>query len=234
MVQMIEAHKRHFEDLNWLKAHWLFSFASYNDPRNEGFGRLVVFNDDVVMPGESIRMHSHEDLDIITIMLHGEITHEDDIGNRTLLKAGFSQRLFAGTGVRHAERNLGAEPAHFYQIWLTPQAKGVVPSYSHNRFFKEDWKNSLMPIASGRGHEGALRLSSDTVIHQCCLDSGRGIVFEPGPKRKVFVYITFGDVVINGRRFSGGDQARIQSEERIDLRSESLKGAEFVLIDLQD
>ena len=118
MIHVIRADDRHFTDFGWLKTYWLFSFSEYYDPVNIQFGALRVFNDDVVAPHTGFGTHPHQEMEIITIVLDGEVTHEDSLGTKAVIRAGDVQRMSAGTGIRHSEFNLGEVPAHFYQIWL--------------------------------------------------------------------------------------------------------------------
>ena len=110
MIEIIKATDRHFNDFQWLQTYWLFSFSSYFDPHNIQFGALRVFNDDVVQPGMGFPTHPHEEMEIITIVLAGEMTHKDSMGNKSVIKAGDVQRMSAGTGLTHSEFNLAQNP----------------------------------------------------------------------------------------------------------------------------
>jgi len=129
MIHVIRADERHFTDFGWLKTYWLFSFSEYYDPTNIQFGALRVFNDDVVAPHTGFGTHPHEEMEIITIVLDGEVTHEDSLGTKAVMRAGDVQRMSAGTGIQHSEFNLGEAPVHFYQFWLYPDICGLAPSY---------------------------------------------------------------------------------------------------------
>ncbi|OQW95695.1 MAG: hypothetical protein BWK77_07025 [Verrucomicrobia bacterium A1] len=118
MTQVIRAAQRHFSDFGWLKTFWLFSFSDYYDPENVQFGTLRVFNDDVVAPGTGFPAHPHQEMEIITVVLEGEMTHEDSMGNQAVIRAGDVQRMSAGTGLTHSEFNLADKPVHFYQVWV--------------------------------------------------------------------------------------------------------------------
>jgi redox-sensitive bicupin YhaK (pirin superfamily) len=148
MIQVIRASERHFTDYNWLQTYWLFSFADYYDPDNIQFGALRVVNDDVVQPHKGFGTHPHEEMEIITIVLEGEVTHADSLGTKAVIRAGDVQRMSAGTGIRHSEFNLGDVPAHFYQIWLYPDTRGVEPGYGQQSFAAADRTNRLLPVAS--------------------------------------------------------------------------------------
>ena len=140
MLEIIKSGQRHFSDFGWLKTFWLFSFASYFDPKNLQFGPLRVFNDDVVEPGTGFPTHPHNEMEIITVVLEGEMTHEDSMGNKAVIKVGDVQRMSAGTGLTHSEFNLAETPVHFYQIWILPDTPGLKPSYDQRNFQPRDWQ----------------------------------------------------------------------------------------------
>ena len=167
MIQVIRADERHFTDFDWLKTYWLFSFSEYYDPTNIQFGALRVFNDDVVAPHTGFGTHPHEEMEIITIVLDGEVTHEDSLGTKAVMRAGDVQRMSAGTGIHHSEFNLGEVPAHFYQIWIYPDTSGLPPSYDQKSFAGTVWTNRLVPVASGQGVPDVV-----TFQHRCDALSG--------------------------------------------------------------
>jgi redox-sensitive bicupin YhaK (pirin superfamily) len=150
MIRVIRANTRHFTDFGWLQTYWLFSFAEYYDPDNIQFGALRVFNGDVVQPQSGFGTHPHEEMEIITLVLDGEVTHEDSLGNRAVIQAGDVQRMSAGTGIRHSEFNRSDHPVHFYQIWIYPDRRGLVPSYDQKRITGVSQKNRLLPVALGQ------------------------------------------------------------------------------------
>jgi redox-sensitive bicupin YhaK (pirin superfamily) len=229
-MTLIRASERHAGDFGWLKTYWLFSFAHYYDPRNIQFGALRVFNDDVVQPGTGFPTHPHEEMEIVTVVLSGEITHEDSMGTRAVIRAGDVQRMSAGTGLTHSEFNLAAEPVHFYQIWIYPDETGLPPSYDQRTFDPEAWKNRLLPVASGQGRAGAVTFHTNATIYRAGLEAGREITFTPDGARRVFVYLTQGELTVNGERLGTNDQARIEAEET--LRLQAVRDAQFVLIDV--
>jgi len=230
MIRIIKAGQRHFSDFGWLKTFWLFSFAEYNDPANINFGSLRVFNDDIVGPGTGFPSHRHHEMEIVTIVLSGEITHEDSMGNKTVIKAGDVQRISAGKGITHSERNLGESPVHFYQIWILPDRLGLKPSYDQKSFAPSDWGNRLLPVASGRRIDGAVSFHSDSAIYRCALDEGREIEHIGDESRMSFIYVTEGELRVNGETLAKGDQARVKGESRLAFKAGKL--AEFILIDV--
>lgn len=231
MIRIIKAGERHFNDFGWLKTYWLFSFSDYFDPRNVQFGSLRVFNDDVVEPGTGFPTHPHEEMEIITVVLDGEMTHEDSMGNRTVIRSGDVQRMSAGTGLTHSEFNLAGKPVHFYQIWIQPDRRGLRPTYDQKTFKATDWRNRLCPVASGQGIPGAVTFHADASIYRCDLEKGKDVSLERTAGRRIFVYVTSGGLSVNGQTLAAADQARIEIEEPLVLKA--LQPAGFILIDVR-
>jgi len=229
MIRIIAAAARHHEEIEWLSTYWLFSFSDYYDPENVHFALLRVFNDDVIAPQAGFPLHGHQEMEIITIPLSGELTHEDNAGHRAVVRAGDVQRMSAGTGIRHAEMNLGSEPAHLYQIWFFPTQPGIVPDYAQRAFAPVAWQNRLLPLVSGHSLPDTLTMNADATLYRAALDSGTVIDFTPRG-RNVFIYLTSGAVIVNDATLSAGDQARITGEAV--LRLTAVEGAEMMLIDM--
>ncbi|UCG51193.1 MAG: pirin family protein [Candidatus Latescibacterota bacterium] len=230
MINVIPADKRHFSNFGWLKTYWLFSFSEYYDPENVQFGSLRVFNDDIVEPGQGFPTHPHREMEIITVVLDGEITHKDSMGNSGVVKAGEVQRMSAGRGLTHSEFNMGNEPLHLYQIWIYPGTPGLEPGYDQKPFDPSLWKNTLFAVASGQGHERAVSFHADATIYRADLETGVSVDVSTSESRKIFVYVTSGDVVINGKPVAEKDQARIDRETA--LKIEGATDASFVMIDV--
>ena len=230
MIKIIPADQRHFSDFGWLKTYWLFSFSSYYDPDNIQFGALRVFNDDVVEPGTGFPTHPHEEMEIITVVLEGEMTHEDSMGNRSVIRKGDVQRMSAGTGLTHSEFNLADEPVHFCQIWIFPDERGLSPSYDQKRFDPAAWKNRMLPVASGQGLPNTVTFHTDATLYLADLDTGRDLVFETADSRRTFVYTTAGELAINEQAVREKDQARIDAEDTIHIKA--LKPSSLILINV--
>lgn len=230
MIDIVRAKDRHFTDFGWLKTYWLFSFSNYYDPGNIQFGALRVFNDDVVEPSTGFPTHPHREMEIVTIVLDGEITHKDSMGNQSVIRAGDVQRMSAGTGLSHSEFNHGSKPVHFYQIWIYPDESKLEPSYDQKSFDPSLWSNRLYAVASGEGHEDAVSFHADATIYRCSLEAGKEVDTEPGTDRRIFVYVTAGAVSLNGEQLTMGDQARVDLEDRVRLVAED--DSEFILIDI--
>lgn len=229
-IEIIKADSRHFSNFGWLETYWLFSFSSYFDPHNIQFGALRVFNDDIVQPGKGFPTHPHEEMEIITIVLDGEMTHEDSMGNRTVIRAGDVQRMSAGTGLTHSEFNLAQKPVHFYQIWIFPDKAGLRPTYDQKSFLPNQWKNRLFPMASGQNLPGAVTFHTDATIYRCELDKGVDVTFKDTTGRRIFVYLTKGRLSANGNWMAAKDQARIDIDERLFLKADAQ--SDFILIDV--
>ena len=230
MIEVIKADKRHFSDFGWLQTYWLFSFSSYFDPHNIQFGALRVFNDDVVRPGTGFPTHPHEEMEIITIVLEGEMTHQDSMGNKAVIKAGDVQRMSAGTGLTHSEFNLAEDPIHFYQIWIFPDESGLEPTYDQRNYDAKEWRNRLLPVASGQNIEKTVTFHTDATIYRCGLDAGMAVNHKAAAGRRIFVYLTEGKVKANGETLRAKDQARIDIDGPLALKAQ--QDSELILIDV--
>jgi redox-sensitive bicupin YhaK (pirin superfamily) len=230
VIKTIRASERYFSDFGWLKTYWLFSFDHYHDAANMQFGSLRVFNDDVVAANNGFPTHPHREMEIITTVLAGEVTHEDSMGNRTVIKAGEVQRMSAGTGITHSEYNRGETPVHLYQIWILPDERRLKPSYDQRSFSADERKNRLLLVASGQTSADAVSLNTDATIYMSDFDAGHIVHFPVKDSRGVFVYVTSGDLGINDERLTTKDQARITDVDRLKL--EAYDDTSFILIDV--
>jgi redox-sensitive bicupin YhaK (pirin superfamily) len=229
VIRIIPPDERHFTDFGWLQTYWLFSFSNYYDPSNLRHGALRVFNDDVVQPGAGFPTHPHQEMEITTIVLSGEITHEDSMGNRSVIKAGDVQRMSAGTGLTHSEFNRAEGPVLFYQIWIQPGAKGLEPSYDQRSYEATAWKNQVFPVASGKPIPDTVTMHADATIYRASLDGGKDLEFDIGRERKLFLYLTAGELELNGGKLTGKSQARVAGETKLLLEAATDSG--FILID---
>lgn len=214
-----------------IDARHSFSFADYNDPKHMGFRALRVLNEDRVVPGAGLPEHGHEDMEIVTIVLKGAIEHRDNLGNSAVIRAGEVQRMSAGTGIRHAERNPSAdERNHLLQIWIIPAETGGPPSYEQKSFAEGRARNRWVAIASCDGHDGSLTLRQDTTMEIARLDDGATLTRGLDPARGYWVQIIAGIAGLNGTEMREGDGAAITSESRLTFTAET--DAEVLLIDL--
>ncbi|HPR64103.1 MAG TPA: pirin family protein [Thermoanaerobaculia bacterium] len=231
MIHHVPAEQRHFNDFEWLKTYWLFSFSDYRDPDNNRFGPLRVFNDDIVEPGTGFPTHPHREMEIVTVVLEGEVTHEDSMGSRTVIGPGEVQRMSAGTGVTHSEYNRGKTPVHLCQVWFLPDRPGLTPSYEQKQFAEAQWKGSLLPLASGRGASGAVSIHADATLYRCALEKGGRLPYFTGQGRGVFLYLLSGKLTLKGQALEAGDQVRTEGEDTLTFEAESL--SDLILIDVK-
>jgi len=230
MIDVIPSTKRHFTDMGWLQTYWLFSFSNYYDPENVNHGVLHVFNDDIVQPGKGFGIHPHEEMEIISIVLDGEMEHQDTMGNKTVIKKHDVQRMTAGTGLQHSEWNNGDTPVHFFQIWVLPQKRGLTPSYDQKSFNPESWENQLTLLAGENSENSAVSLNTDASVYRAELEAGQLITYQTTEERKLFSYIISGEARIDGLLLGTRDQARIRAQKSLELRGESR--TDILLVDI--
>lgn len=230
---MIE--RRKFEDLGhadhgWLRARHHFSFADYHDPARMGWGSLRVWNDDEIAPGTGFPPHPHADMEIITYVREGAITHEDDLGNRGRTEAGDVQVMSAGTGIRHAEYNREPGPTRIFQIWILPTQRGGRPSWGTRPFPKGDRAGRFVTLASGLpGDADALSIRTDARVAGATLRAGERAEYALGAGRHAYLVPAGGALEVNGVRLNARDGAAIRDESV--LRVRALEGAEILLVD---
>ncbi len=230
MIKIIPPEQRHFTDFGWLKTYWLFSFGDYYDPKNIQHGRLRVLNDDVVEPGHGFSIHPHEEMEIISLILSGEMVHKDTMGNEITIRAGEAQRMSAGTGLYHSEWNHTDEPVHFFQIWVLPDKDKLPPSYDQKAFSPQSWHNRFALLASDKGGNDVVSMNSDGSIYRAALYGDKIVSYTPERGRKVFVYVICGKVSLNGSAMKKGAQARIKDEQVLEI---AVTGeADVLLIDV--
>ncbi len=232
MIKLITAAERHEAKVgDWLTSHYLFSFADHYDPSNMQFGPLRVFNDDRVAPHSGFPTHPHADMEIITIVLDGEITHTDSIGNDTKLGAGEVQRMTSGTGITHTEKNDSDKEAHLVQLWFIPNKRGLAPSYEQLRVDFLNTKNKLIPLVTGQKVlEDVVYINSNSTIYYANLAQGEDIDFRTFKIRKTLIYILDGSLIANGVEADRHDQIRLEDQEIVTIHATA--GSSFILVDV--
>jgi len=217
-------------DHGWLKARHHFSFANYYDPGNMNWGALRVWNDDEIASRSGFPPHPHADMEIITYVRDGAITHKDSLGNEGRTAAGDVQVMSAGSGVRHAEYNLEAETTRIFQIWIEPTDRGGAPSWGARPFPKGDRAGRFVTLASGLpGDEEALPIRTNARVLGATLKAGDEIRYDLDPSRHAYLVPAVGSVEVNGRRIDTRDGAAITGEPQITIRA--LADAELVMVD---
>ncbi len=223
-------------DNDWLSARYHFSFGDYRDPARAGIGPLLVWNDDTIQPGRGFDRHGHRDMEIITYVRDGAISHEDHLGNRGRTEAGDVQVMSAGTGILHAEHNLEAEPTRIFQIWIEPSRTGVTPRWETREFPKGDRGGALVVLASGRnGRAGeetddALPIHQDAAILGASLEAGQSVTHSLDVGRRAYLIVARGAVEINGITAAERDGVTISGEPEITITAK--EDSEILLADL--
>ena len=227
--------KRNFASLGgadhgWLKAKHHFSFANYYDPKRMGWGAIRVWNDDEIAPQSGFPPHPHADMEIITYVREGAITHKDSLGNQGRTSAGDVQVMSAGTGVRHAEYNLESDLTRIFQIWIEPNRTGGAPAWGAKPFPKGDRAGKFVTLASGLpGDEDALPIRTTARVAGATLRAGETTTYALDASRHVYLVPAAGAVEVNGVRLDARDGAAITGETG--LRITALEDAEIVLVD---
>ncbi|HYQ92193.1 MAG TPA: pirin family protein [Candidatus Competibacteraceae bacterium] len=233
MLQPRYAGDRGHANHGWLDTFHTFSFASYYDPAEMGWGDLRVINEDRVQPGQGFGMHGHNDMEIITYILAGALQHKDSMGNSAIIRPGEVQRMSAGSGVLHSEFNPSqTEPVHLLQIWIEPNVTGIQPSYEQKLFAPEEKRGKLRLVASSDGREGSVTIHQDAAVYVTLLEPGQTVMHPLASNRRAYVQVTRGTVLIDGQPFQAGDGARIKDQAEIALTGGE-ESAEVLLFDLK-
>ena len=233
MITVRPSAERGHGNYGWLDTRYSFSFANYFDRKHMHFRDLRVINEDWVSAGQGFGAHPHRDMEILTYIVDGELSHRDSTGREASIKRDDVQRMSAGTGVVHSEFNNSNAPVHLLQIWIMPEADGLQPSYEDRTFAREEKHNRLRLIASRDGREDSTIINQDASVYASVLDGGKTIEQELAPGRHSWVQIVKGEVDVNGTRLAKGDGAGISGETKLRLASLGDEEAEFLLFDLK-
>jgi quercetin 2,3-dioxygenase len=231
MISIRRSNQRGGGDFGWLSTRHTFSFDQYYDPRYMGFRSLRVINEDVVAPGEGFPTHPHRDMEIITYVLEGALSHEDSLGSGSVIRPGDGQRLSAGRGLRHSEMNASAKvPVHFLQIWITPDSQGYDPSYEQRAFPNREKRGKLRLIASPDGADGSVTIHQDARLYVSLLSSEEVVTHALAKGRYAWLHVAKGAVELNGKALHQGDGAAIRDESALSIKG--TQDAEILLFDL--
>lgn len=218
-------------DNDWLSARYHFSFANYYDPGRMGLGPLRVWNDDTIRPGTGFDLHGHRDMEIITYVRSGAITHQDHLGNVGRTEAGDVQVMSAGTGIMHSEFNREDGPTQIFQIWIEPALHGVAPRWEARSFPKAGREGRLVALASGRkDHDEALPIQQDAAILGATLQAGQSVTHKLEAGRKAYLVAAKGRVTVNGEAVSARDGVVLQGLEEAVIAAE--EDSEILLADV--
>lgn len=226
----------HFDDLgafanDWLDAHYHFSFSGYHDPAKMGLGPLRVWNDDTIRAKTGFDPHPHRDMEIVTYVRTGAISHQDSLGNKGRTAAGDVQVMHAGTGIVHAEMNLEDEDTTLFQIWIMPDKAGHEPGWDARQFPKDPVTGALPALASGRAaHPDAMRIHQNASVHGGRINAGESVRHDLGHGRAAYLVVSEGAVEVNGTFVDTRAGATIRDEESLEIKA--LEDAEIVLVDV--
>lgn len=232
MITIRKSRERGHFDHGWLNTYHTFSFDQYYDPRYMGFRSLRVINEDFVAGGRGFPPHGHRDMEIITYILEGALKHEDSMGNGSVIRPGDVQRMTAGTGVRHSEKNASdKERVHLLQIWIMPNAEGLAPGYEQKAFSEQERRGQLRLIASADGRDDSVRLNQDVSLFASILDDDQEVERTMDANRYGWIQVARGAIAVNGEKAEQGDGVVIVAETALTIRAE--EPSEILMFDLQ-
>ncbi len=231
MLELRKRDERGYADHGWLQSWHSFSFADYYDKNHMHFGPLRVINEDFIAPDNGFGMHGHKDMEIISYVLAGELSHKDSMGNGSVIKPGAVQRMSAGKGVLHSEYNHHKEQqVHLLQIWIMPNKSGGAPGYEEKVFSPEEKQGVLRLVASSDGRDGSVTMQQDAALYVGLFEGKQHAQMEIAQGRLVYVYAARGSIVVNGQTLQAGDAAMLVDEAQLRLSDGS--AAEVLVFDL--
>jgi redox-sensitive bicupin YhaK (pirin superfamily) len=230
MINVRKSEDRGQADHGWLKTFHTFSFASYFDPAHTKFRALRVINEDWIQGGQGFGTHPHENMEIITYIVEGELEHKDSMGNGSVIRPGELQRMTAGIGVTHSEFNPSREKTHLLQIWIYPETINLQPGYEQRDFSGMHVPNELTLLASRDGRNSSLTVHQEVDIFGSLLASGRKIEYTIQPGRHLWIQLIKGGLNVNGTPLKAGDGAALSDESNVTLQAE--ENSEFLIFDL--
>lgn len=213
MLRKIDSRNMGSSNLGWLRSKFHFSFAEYYNPNNINFGALRVINDDLIEPNTGFDIHPHKDMEIISYVVNGEITHGDSMGNKKTLSRGDVQYMSAGTGVYHSEHNFGKDTLRLLQIWILPDKQGHTPSYGDYKFNWNDRENKWLHIVSSKAGNAPIKINQDMNIYVLELEKGKEIDFKVNKGRQAYLVQIEGSSLINTVELNERDGMEIVEED---------------------
>jgi quercetin 2,3-dioxygenase len=230
MIIIRNSEARGHANHGWLDSHHTFSFGDYYDPSAMGFRALRVINEDRVAARSGFGAHPHRDMEIITYVLDGQLEHRDSLGSVGVLRAGEMQRMTAGTGVRHSEMNNSDKEAHFLQIWILPERKGLTPDYEQKEFPLTERQGKFRLVVSPEGQDGSLKVHQDLRLYSTVLGQGEKTDYTLAPGRHAWLQVARGAGTLNGVALKAGDGVAVSEESRLELSA--TEPLEVLLFDL--
>ncbi len=233
MIETRPSEERGRGRIDWLESYHTFSFAEYYDPAYTNFSALRVINEDIIKPSHGFDTHPHQNMEIVTFVISGQLEHQDSMGNKGRISAGEIQRMSAGKGVLHSEFNPSeSEPVHLLQIWIKPDRLNIAPSYEQLDFRAKRREAGLHLMVSPDGGGGSARIQQNARILLGEIGPGNEQDYNFLQERSGWIQVISGGLLVNGTALGAGDGAAISKEEKVSFESEG--GAEFLLFDLPD
>lgn len=228
MIEVFKKDSLGSADYGWLKPRYHFSFSGYYNKNKFGIGPLRVLNDDLIKAGYGFNTHPHNDMEIITYIIDGELTHKDSMGNTKTIDRGSVQYMSAGSGITHSEYNYGKDTLRLLQIWIRPTENGLVPSYGDKVFSYENRHNKLLHIVSSVESDGAIKIYQDANIFVSEIDKGKKISFDIGKYENIYFVQIEGTSQINNIIIKEGDG--MLSTESLNIKA--IEKSHFLLIQM--
>lgn len=232
MLRKLDSNNMGSANHGWLRSKFHFSFAEYYNPKNTHFGTLRVINDDLVAPNTGFDTHPHRDMEIISYVINGQLTHGDSMGNQKTISRGHIQYMSAGTGVRHSEHNRGEETLRFLQIWIIPDKSGHKPNYGDHTFPWEDRKNQWLHMVSGVHGDAntPIKINQDSNIYSLALDAGKEIGFPVKSGRQAYLVQIEGTSLVNDLEMNERDGMESVEE---DLAIKATSASHILVIEMK-
>ena len=232
MINIRRSIERGHSNHGWLDTNFTFSFADYYDPRFMGFRDLRVINEDLIEPAQGFPKHGHRDMEIITYMISGELSHRDSMGNADTIRPSEIQRMTAGTGILHSEYSSLTDRTHLLQIWILPEKKNLQPGYEQKLFAREEKQGKLRLVASNGGDDGSVHINQDVKLYASNLANGEEISLDLAHGRHAWIQLISGSLDVNGEKLEPGDGAAISEEKSLKINALADE-SEFLLFDLK-
>jgi redox-sensitive bicupin YhaK (pirin superfamily) len=231
MIKIRRSDERGKADYGWLDTNYTFSFSDYYDPQFMGFRDLRVINEDFIEPDQGFPKHGHRDMEIITYVISGELSHRDSMGNGETIHPHEVQRMTAGTGVLHSEYSSPTDRTHLLQIWILPEKQNLQPSYEQKFFTPEEKQGKLRLVASRGGDDGSVTINQDVRLYASILGKDENVSVELADGRHAWVQVISGSLDVNGETLNPGDGAAVSEESLLNVKALE-EGSEFLLFDL--
>jgi redox-sensitive bicupin YhaK (pirin superfamily) len=231
MITIRRSNERGAANYGWLDTKYTFSFNDYYDPEFMGFRTLRVINEDRIEPDQGFPTHGHRDMEIITYVISGELSHRDSMGNGETIHPHEVQRMTAGTGVLHSEYSSPTDKTHLLQIWILPEARNLKPGYEQKVFPADEKKGKLRLVASKGGDDGSVTINQDVNLYASLLAKNEQVSHELAEGRHAWVQLISGSITVNGETLKPGDGAAVSEEKLLTIKAND-DDTEFLLFDL--